>query len=211
MLIEPEVVAELLRHIRLRGVLHIGAHECEEMPFYLGLGLRPEDVYWIDALENKVAEARERGIPNVFQACISDADSTATFRVASNVQSSSILPFGTHAESYPWIYEQSALQLPTQTLRSWASKERVPIESLNFWNLDIQGAELMALRGAGELLRGVDAVYVEVNKEPVYQGCPMAAEIEEYLADFGLVRVCEKMTPQGWGDALFVRAGGATL
>ena len=38
----------LKNNIDITGALHIGAHDCEELPFYNNLGLSNEDIIWID-------------------------------------------------------------------------------------------------------------------------------------------------------------------
>ena len=58
----------------MTGAFHVGAHECEELGFYKQLGLVPKDVIWIDAINEKVIEAQNRGIPNVYNAIVSDED-----------------------------------------------------------------------------------------------------------------------------------------
>ena len=94
----------LSKNITITGALHIGAHECEELSFYNKLGLQDSDIIWVDAIPNKVTEARNRGIPNVFNAVISNKDDEdIIFNVTNNCQSSSILELGTHAQEYPDI------------------------------------------------------------------------------------------------------------
>ena len=34
---------------KVKGVVHIGAHTCEELPFYYKLGLTNQDILWIEA------------------------------------------------------------------------------------------------------------------------------------------------------------------
>ena len=51
----------------INGVLHIGAHNCEEKPFYNSLGLTDDKIIWVDAMNSKVMEAKANGIPNVYQ------------------------------------------------------------------------------------------------------------------------------------------------
>ncbi len=76
----------------------------------------------------------------------------------------------------------------------------------NFLNLDIQGAELKALKGMEEYLNKVDYIYTEVNEDYVYKDCALVNELDEYLKLFGLYRVetkwCENYK---WGDALYIR------
>ncbi len=33
----------------IKGIMHIGAHQCEELNAYLNLGLQIEDIIWIEA------------------------------------------------------------------------------------------------------------------------------------------------------------------
>ena len=93
MLIPGADVIRILNHygIKVTGVLHVGAHECEEMDFYRTLGLTPNDVTWLDAIPQKVEEARAKGMPNVYQALVTDKDDELIkFNISNNVQSSSI-------------------------------------------------------------------------------------------------------------------------
>lgn len=210
MLISQDDLICLLRErgIGINGVLHIGAHDCEELGFYRRLGLADHDCYWIDAIKEKVDEVTARGIPNVYQAVVSDrAGETVTFHITNNVQSSSILEFGTHAESYDWVVVTKNVSLQTSTVQSWVSEYEVPISKLNFWNLDIQGAELLALKGAGDLLRHADVLYLEVNTCEVYKGCAKMWELDEMLLPLGFCRALTKMwnDTDGWGDAVYVR------
>jgi len=48
-----------LYNITLTGVLHLGAHECEELGFYHQMGLANSDIIWIDANQSKVSASRD--------------------------------------------------------------------------------------------------------------------------------------------------------
>lgn len=91
----------LSRNITIKCALHIGAHECEELQFYNNLGLKNENIVWIDAIPSKVDEATKRGVPNVYNAIITDKDDEGVvFNVSNNGQSSSVLEFGTHSQEH---------------------------------------------------------------------------------------------------------------
>ena len=75
----------------------------------------------------------------------------------------------------------------------------------NFWNIDIQGAELHALKGAGDILNNVNILYLEVNTKHLYKNCPLLNEIDEFIEPKGFVRVALEMTSHGWGDALYIK------
>lgn len=207
MLISPDEVVEILKKhgLSFRGALHIGAHECEEMGFYGKLGLTPADIVWVDAIESKVAQAKARGIPNVYQAVITNEDdSPVTFRITNNVQSSSVLEFGTHAQHHPHVKFIDEKKLTTTTLDTFLSRNAIDPVVHDFWNFDIQGAELMALRGGTKALESAKAIYLEVNTEEVYKGCAKIDEIDAFLIPRGFIRVKTAITQFGWGDALYV-------
>ena len=208
MLIKPHVVIEELRKhsIQVHGAFHIGAHECEELPFYESMGIDKTNVVWIDAVQDKVDLMTARNIPNVFKAVVTDKDDdTVTFRLTNNVQSSSVLEFGTHAKHHSWVHFVGETKETTVTVDTFMARNGLDAQKYDFWNFDIQGAELMALRGATKSLRFVKALYLEVNIEEVYKGCGLMSEIDAFLKPLGFTRVITDITPYGWGDALYVR------
>lgn len=210
MLIERHEIMPLLEAhgIKAHSVLHIGAHDCEELGFYNSVGIRNEDVIWVDAIQEKVDAATARGVPNVFYGVMSDSDGeTVTFKRTNNDQSSSILELGTHATHYPWITVSESRTCTTTTVDTFLRDKPKP----NFWNLDIQGAELKAIKGGVNALRAADVVYTEVNTEAVYKGCALLGELDEFLAAQGFTRVALKMVEQGWGDAMYVRTSTPPL
>ena len=185
--------------INISGVLHVGAHECEELSFYNKLNLTNNDVIWIEAILDKVNKAKNRGIPNVYSAVITDEDDKEiTFNVSNNIESSSVLEFGTHSKEHPYVYYTDKFICETITIDTFVKKNNIDISKYDFWNLDIQGAELMALKGASESLKYTKAIYLEVNIDEVYKGCGKMNEIDEYLSKYGFNRVLTCMTPHGW-------------
>jgi FkbM family methyltransferase len=190
--------------IHVRGILHIGAHECEELKDYVAQGVPATAVDWIEANPELVARMAARGI-HVHQAAVSDVEAELPFHITNNGQSSSLLEFGTHAASYPWCKVVKTLTVKTETLQGVVARTGIPVSERNFWNLDIQGAELSALRSAGDLLRHADAIYAEVNTQEVYRGCGQLPELDAFLESQGFKREMISMTKEGWGDALYVR------
>jgi FkbM family methyltransferase len=208
MLIPGPAVIKLLaeKGIKVQGALHIGAHDCEEMPFYNAMGIPGNKVIWIDAIQSKVDEGKARGIPNIFQAVITDKDDdTVTFHVTNNVQSSSILEFGSHARHHPQVHFVNTVDLKTVTVDTFLNRNSADPSLYDFWNFDIQGAEMLALRGATNALQYAKAIYLEVNTEEVYKGCAKMDEIDSFLKPAGFTRVMTTITQFGWGDALYVR------
>ena len=201
-----EIVKILLENnIHIFGCFHVGAHECEEMQYYNQLVSKPEDVVWIDAMISKVNEATQRGIPNVYNALITDKDDEEIiFNVANNVQSSSVLEFGTHSHEHPTIVYVDKINLKSITIDTFFKRNNIDASKYNFWNFDIQGVELMALKGATQSIKYAKAIYLEVNEKELYKNCALITEIDTFLLQYNFKRVLTNMTTHGWGDALYI-------
>jgi len=73
-------------------------------------------------------------------------------------------------------------------------------------NIDIQGAELLALKSMDNILSNFDYLYLEVNKDHVYKNCCLVEEIDNYVQKYNFKRVETKWNlNHGWGDALYIK------
>lgn len=194
-------------NVHATGILHIGAHHGQEAEAYWNEGVR--NIVFVEAHRPtyKVLCQNMLRFPGVIavNACISDKDGEiVNFNLANNDgQSSSMLEFDTHSQEHPTVIFTDRTRLQTMTISTMFKDRKLNPSHYNFINLDIQGAELMALRGMDLSL--VDYVYIEVNKKHLYKNCPLLPDIDAYLLSFGLHRVETKMTNHGWGDAFYVR------
>ena len=207
MLIPLEKIKQILseKNINLTGAFHIGAHECEELDAYKNLGLNPKDVVWIDAIPFNVEKTTIRGIPNVYASVITDKDDEdIIFNISNNVQSSSVLEFGTHSYEHPGIVYVDKIQQKTITIDTFFKRHNLDASKYDLWNFDIQGAELMALKGGTESIKFAKAIYLEITEHELYIGCGLVSDIDAFLAQYGFKRVLTTMTGHGWGDALYV-------
>jgi len=208
MLITYEEIINMLNanNISVRGEsgFHVGAHECEEIPFYNKMGI--QNVVWIDAIPSKVQEANVRGISNVYNAVITDKDDAdVMFHVSNNCQSSSVLDFGTHAQEHPHVWYVNNIPQKSVTIDTFFERNNIDPSKYTFWNFDIQGAELMALQGATKSLSHAKVLYLEVNEKELYKKCGLIQDIDTFLSIYHFKRVLTKMTEHGWGDALYIR------
>ena len=207
MLISFEEIYKILlsKNIDIIGSFHIGAHDCEELTFYNNLGIKNEYIVWIDAIPSKVNQATKRGIPNVYNAVITDKDDeNIIFNISNNVQSSSVLEFGTHSKEHPGVVYVNKIQQKSITIDTFFERNNIDASKYNFWNFDIQGAELMALKGATESIKYAKVLYLEVNEKELYKKCGLINDIDIFLSKYNFKRVLTKMTSHGWGDALYI-------
>lgn len=196
-------------NLQIKGILHVGAHNCEELLPYIECGVEKCNTYWVEAMENKVQLMKKLHGNDfcIYQAVIDDVDGkTVNFNITSNGESSSILEFGSHSTHHPHVKVTSKTTLVTSRLDTLIEKNNIPIDTIDFINLDIQGVELRALKSMEKYLKHIKYIYSEVNTEQVYKDCAQLHEIDEYLATYGFKR-CETRIYQqyGWGDAFYVK------
>lgn len=189
--------------IKLSGILHVGAHECEELADY-DRYIERKKVLWVEALPDKVELSKSRYNDILIEnAVVSDKEEDVTFHRSNNGQSSSILEFGLHSRYHPHVWYVEDFKAKTVQLKDILVK--YPDIPFNFINLDIQGVELRALKGMESYLSSIDYIYTEVNSDYVYENCAIVGDIDEYLAQFGFIRVETSWTGYKWGDAFYIQ------
>jgi FkbM family methyltransferase len=208
MLITVEEINTILQknNITINGSFHIGAHDCEELPFYHLLGIKNENMIWIDAIQEKVEQAKNKGIINVYNNVITDKDDEdIIFNISNNVQSSSILELKTHKIEHPNVFYVDKIQVKTITVDTFFERNNFDPSKYDFWNFDIQGAELLALHGATNSLKHAKVLYLEVNEKELYKNCGLISDIDIFLKTHHFTRVLTKMLQFGWGDAVYIK------
>lgn len=197
--------SDIVKKYKPHGVVHIGAHMGEEVPDYFTEGVT--NLVLIEAIEEKAKylkeTLKEHESVTVIHACLSDIEEEITFNITNNGQSSSMLELGTHRQEHPDVYVVEYRKMKTKRYIDL----NLPYHSLacDFLNMDIQGAELKALKGMGELLQNFNAIYTEVNVKELYRGCALLPELESFLNENGFVLEEKQVSGAGWGDALFIR------
>lgn len=194
--------------IQPRGVLHVGAGNCEESEEYRGFGFKR--VVWVDAIPPSVEILKREGtngtlvINAVLDAEIREA---VEFHVMSNGSSSSLLPLGLHSQFYPTITEKEVMLVDTTTGEALMAAHPETKEC-NVLNVDVQGAELRVLCGFKERLDQFDCVFSEVYVDEVYQECGKLQYIDFMLWARGFIRMETWIKPkEGWGNAFWVKKG----
>lgn len=192
--------------IKIQGILHIGAHNCEELEIYnKALKTNSQNIIWIEAILSKVIEAKQRNIPNVYNAVITDKDDDLhTFNIADKSDSSSIYDFKTHILSYPEISYKEHIVLKTVTLDTFFERNNINPKLYNIWNLIIQGAELLALKGATKSMEFADIIITKVFIDELYKGCSMIGEMDTFMNVAGFLRIITEIKEQGWGEAVYM-------
>lgn len=193
--------------IRPYGVLHLGASTGQEAAVYRNNGV--SEVIWVEANGEvfKRLQYHVKDIPGTtcIQACVSDRYSETYFNISNNdSQSSSLLELGHHSVIHPEVHYVD--RIPIKTFRVDSLLENFKIDGDWFLNADLQGGELPALIGMGDLLNKFKWCYLEVNKKETYIGCATIDAIDEYLGGFGFKRVeTGEWVADTWTDALYIK------
>ncbi len=198
--------------LTIRNVIHCGAHHGEEVDDYRRHGA--EHIILVEPQPKclKLLRKRFREDDRVqIVACAAgphEADGTsATMYVErkNKGQSSSLLKPLKHLADYPKIKFRKRIDVPVRSLDAIMS-DRPDRQQFNFISLDVQGFELEVLRGATETLEHIDAILTEINREEMYEGCPMAEDLDGFLTPYGFNRVDTNWSGGGWGDALYIKS-----
>jgi len=222
----------IVRHLRrrlktLRGmtIVHVGAHQGQEAVEYDAWGAAK--VIWIEAdpaqlpgLEAaiKQVEAQPRSLlarltgtsktqHQVINALVGDVDGADTdFYLFSNAGASNSI-FTKHpdvTENMDWLNETGeVLRLKMRTLDALLAKNNISADSIDFLALDIQGAELLCLKGATQVLENLRYMEVEISKERFYDGGVLLDELEPWLNARGFC--CKTWLRRNFMNAVFVR------
>jgi len=184
-------------------VLHVGAHLAEEFDLYRQEGFGR--TLWVEAQHELIPKIRETIAGSddvVYQAAVwSETGKTMTLQITNNGQSTSLYQLAEHLTAYPTILPVEDRAVPTTRLDDLIPAE----ESFDFVNLDIQGAELEALRSMGTRITSIKWIYSEVNQRMLYKNIPLVGELDDFLAAYNFRRVATVWTGFGWGDALYSR------
>lgn len=194
-------------NLKLNTILHVGAHTCQEYHKYDACGA--SNIFWVEGnselvKENKLRLSKPQN--TIIEAVVSEFDDEPVkFHIANNSQSSSILELGTHKQLFPNTKYIKSTVKHTQKLDNIYSKYCNGMY-IDLLNLDIQGAELLALKGFKENLHRVSCIYTEINTDSVYKDCALAEHLDEFLSKFNFSRVETKMWKNHpWGDGFYIK------
>jgi FkbM family methyltransferase len=168
------------------GVLHIGAHEGQEAEFYFECGV---PVIWIEALPQKVEFLVRKlsAFPNqeAHLALLGDSNvHDVEFNISDNNAASSSLFMPQSSLNLPFKMTNTIL-LQMKRLDGIFDAEK--LSGFKHWVIDVQGAELKVLQGAGALLEFCNSLVIEAKRFSNYlDGCTWD-EIVVFLKGKGFI------------------------
>jgi FkbM family methyltransferase len=115
-------------------------------------------------------------------------------------KSSSLFRPDRHLDVHPWISFEKEIEVETETLEGVCQTEG--ISQIDLVHLDVQGAELAVLKGAGPLIEQIGAIWMEVEAIPLYEGQPLKSDVERFMAAHGFRRMIDTVDSVS-GDQLY--------
>jgi len=116
-------------------------------------------------------------------------------------KSSSLLPPAGCSPMYGWLTFEETVEVDCETLESFCTRRA--LRRVDFIHMDVQGAEALVVEGAGELLRDVTAIWLEVAERELYRGQKLRWEIERMMLRRGFI-LAKRLQHGVEGDELFV-------
>ena len=116
-------------------------------------------------------------------------------------KSSSLLPPDEHLKLHPWVHFDDSVQVETDRLDALA--QRCGLTVIDYIHMDVQGAELRVLSGAGTLLDSIRVIWMEVEAKPLYKDQPLKADVERFMASRGFEKRLDTVGSVS-GDQLYV-------
>lgn len=194
-------------NLKPSGVIHIGAHACQEREVYLKHGLTDERIIWIEG-NPKLVENIKNDIPSarIYQGLIAETEKDVDFIITNNDgQSSSFLELKDHSKEHPDVVESSRNKMKTTTLPKLLNENNINYEDFDLLIMDIQCAEYLALQGMKDILNNFKGIFMEVSTKELYEGCHLLDEIKEFLKPYGFILKDLSINAHGWGDGYFLR------
>jgi FkbM family methyltransferase len=197
-------------------IIDVGAHHGHSSAEYLRsfqdasiFALEPDPLNFAKA-QDLLAEFGGRA--RLFNFAASDRDGTARLNRNTHDGTHSLFEIGDQTYWGGFAQKSGEVEIETVTLDTFASTHG--IEHIDILKLDIQGAELLALVGASELLRGnrISLIATEVEFYPLYQSQPLFWDVGSFLQQHGFrfygLYDCHYHAKNNlvlsWADAIFL-------
>lgn len=113
-------------------------------------------------------------------------------------KSSSLLAPAAAGPMHGWIEFKETITVPTATLDAFCAAEQ--IDRIDFIQMDVQGAELLVLRGAPRMLPHITAIWLEVSSRENYRGQGLDRDIRRFMATHGFRLAFQTYLGDGSGE-----------
>lgn len=209
----------LLDKEKVSVVFDIGACEAEDSIRY-SLLFPKATVYAFEPRTDNLAlgeeSIRKYGRKNIVleNIALSDKNGTAEFFLSEGRpenakdeewdfgnKSSSLLPPSEEIKKHTsWLKFDKRIEVKTERLDHYVSSRSMA--QIDFAHIDVQGAELMVLEGAGDFLGKIKLIWMEVEAVELYKNQPLKNDVERFMKSKGFVNILDTVNDVA-GDQLY--------
>lgn len=144
---------------------------------------------------------------------VSDKEGVSQFYVSSghpeNLSKDLDWDFGNKSSSllspeinpHKWLNYNDIINVETITLHSFLANKKINI--VDFIHMDVQGAELKVLIGAGDFIKKTKAIWLEVADIELYKNQPLRKDIENFMDSNGFYLIKSEIEGQV-GDQFYL-------
>jgi FkbM family methyltransferase len=158
----------------------------------------------IELMKKTFAQFGLDGQIRFYQLALSDENGETNFFVSSgtppNRKESDDWEYGNKSSSlYPpselmsdkasWLKFNEVIPVKTLRLDNFLANER--LDRVDFLHIDVQGAEMLVLSGAGSGLKKAKAVWLEVENVELYKGQALKKDIEQFMKEHGFIKLMD--------------------
>ena len=191
---------------KFNGIFHIGAHYGQEVNMYIQKNI-PCILFEPNPDSYNILEQNFRGVSGVCTEnyALGSKNEKRIMYCEKNNQgmSSSLLRPKKHLDYYPSISFDSMCNVDQITLDGYVENNNINLTIFNSIVMDVQGYELEVLKGSTKTLNRIDHILTEVNFEHMYENCALIEELDNFLKNYGFVRLGTVDSGCGWGDAFY--------
>ena len=175
------------------GLIHIGANSGQERDHYKKLGVKR--VIWIEAdplvykiLSNNIKNYKNNKAYNYLAS--EENKSNVQFNIANNnSNSSSVLELKEAKRLYLGLKYTKKIFLNSKNLQTIILKKKINLRNFNCLVLDVQGAELSVIKGAGDKIYKFKYIKLEASEFEMYKKNCFYNEISEHLSLIGFKEI----------------------
>jgi FkbM family methyltransferase len=201
-----------------RAVIHVGANEGNERETYAAYSL---SVIWVEALPEVFQKLNHNLASFPKQQAINalvtnKKDEFYDFHVSNNSgESSSIFDFDDHKQLWPDVSFTNTIRIRSTTLPTLLRDHGLEPSAFDALILDVQGAELLIVEGASEMLGSLRYIKAEAANFSSYKGACTVATLSQALQEHGFVTREKECFAQKAGigsyyNILYERIAGAS-
>lgn len=204
-------VDHLLKRKDIKNILELGSRD-GQVSIHLSRYFPTANIYAFECNPEAIKTCKEKlkghNQVRLVEKAVSDTTGAVDFYAVNlqkspskNLGGSSMFIFN-HEYPNDDLYQEK-ISVESVKLGQWCADNKIGEVDM-IW-MDLQGSELRALKGLGELIKHVKVIYTEVEFKPVYKEQPLFDDLHQYLSELNF-RLHRKMylADEWWGNVMYV-------